>query len=87
MQLLEVVQPTELAEPGQAALEPVIPRVPVGKARAPLVETGATTVPALVLRVAVVLPAWQAGVEVLAPEEAAAAGKRCRAMRSKERTG
>ena len=75
-ELLEAVQPAVLVERPQRVLEIVIPRGAAVEARAPLVEMGATTVPALALRVAVVLPAWQAGVEVLAPEEAEAAGKR-----------
>ena len=74
-QILEAVQPPVLVEGPQKVVEIVILLAGAVEARPPLVE-GATTVPALAPRVAVVLPVWQAGVEVLAPEEAEAAGKR-----------
>src|SRR4029077_5355907 len=75
VQLLEAVQPAVLVERPQKVVGIVIPRAAAVEARAPLGEMGATTFPALAPRVAVVLPVWQAGVEVLAPEEAEAAGK------------
>jgi hypothetical protein len=54
----------------------VIPRKLAVAVRTPLVVVVATTVPVLAQRAIVVLPAWQAAVEVLAPQEAVAAGKK-----------
>jgi hypothetical protein len=65
---LEALRPNLLVEGPQKVVEVVILRAGTVEARAPLVEE-ATMVPALALRVAVVLPAWQAGVGVLAPGE------------------
>src|SRR5579864_3696130 len=72
---LQIVISRKLAVAGQTALQIVIPRKLAVAVRTPLEAVAATTVPVLAQRAIVVLPAWQAAVEVLAPQEAVAAGK------------
>ena len=75
MHLLEAVPPPDPAGAGQTAQQNVIPRKLAVAVRTPLEVVAATTVPVLAQRATGVLPAWQAAVEVRAPQEAVAAGK------------